>query len=168
MNTASRRNNTCSGSVSNACDQSTDARSVCWRRTAVRAPPVSRRNRSCRLSRISVERQRPDSRRGEFDGQRHAVEPATDLGHRLGVVVGDAEFGLGPAGAVAEQLDRLVGQRQRRHPPGHLAGDADRLATGRQQRQRGARAQQAGDQRRRWRRADARSCRARSASGDRG
>ncbi len=54
MNTASRRNSTRSGSVSSACDQSTEARKVCWRRTAVRAPPVNSRNRSCRLSRISV------------------------------------------------------------------------------------------------------------------
>ena len=53
-NTASRRNTTRSGSVSSMCDQSTDARRVCSRRTAVRAPPVSRRKRSCRLSRISV------------------------------------------------------------------------------------------------------------------
>ncbi|MDT5328320.1 MAG: hypothetical protein QOF25_5472, partial [Mycobacterium sp.] len=42
-----------SGSVSNAWDQSTEARNVCCRRTAVRAPPVSNRKRSCRLSRIS-------------------------------------------------------------------------------------------------------------------
>ena len=42
-----------SGSVSNACDQSTDARSVCCRRTAVRAPPVNSRKRSCRLPTIS-------------------------------------------------------------------------------------------------------------------
>ena len=53
-NTASRRNSTFSGSDNSACDQSTEARKVCWRRTAVRAPPVSRRNRSCRLSRIST------------------------------------------------------------------------------------------------------------------
>ena len=36
----------CSGSVNSACDQSTEARNVCWRRTAVRAPPVSSRKRS--------------------------------------------------------------------------------------------------------------------------
>jgi hypothetical protein len=54
MNTASLANKTRSGSVSSACDQSTEARNVCWRRTAARAPPVSSRKRSCRLSRISV------------------------------------------------------------------------------------------------------------------
>ena len=53
MNTANRRNRICSGSVSNACDQSTEARKVCWRRTAVREPPVRRRKRSRRPSRIS-------------------------------------------------------------------------------------------------------------------
>ena len=53
-NTASRRNRMRSVSVSNACDQSTEARNVCWRRTAVRAPPVNSRKRSCRLSMISV------------------------------------------------------------------------------------------------------------------
>ena len=53
-NTASRRNNTRSESVNSACDQSTEARKVCWRRTAVRAPPVNNRNRSCRPSRISA------------------------------------------------------------------------------------------------------------------
>ena len=55
-------------------------------------------------------RQCADPGRGKFDGQRKAVEPATDLGHGLGVVRGDTEFGLGPACAVAEQLDRFVGQ----------------------------------------------------------
>ena len=53
MKAANRRKRIRSGSVSSACDQSTEARNVCCRRTAVRAPPVSSRNRSCRLSRIS-------------------------------------------------------------------------------------------------------------------
>ena len=113
------------------------------------------------------QRQRPHPRRRQFDRQRHAVEAAADLGHRGGVVVGDGEVGPGPAGAVGEQLDRLVGQRQRRHPPAHLAGHPDRLTAGRQQRQRRA-AHPAGRRpARRWRRADARSCPAPSASGGR-
>ena len=53
MNAAKRRNRIRSGSVSSACDQSTDARNVCCRRTAVRAPPVRSRKRSCRLLTIS-------------------------------------------------------------------------------------------------------------------
>ena len=55
-------------------------------------------------------RQGPDPCRREFDGQGKAVEPAADLGHGLSVVGGDAKVGLGPAGALAEQLDCFVGQ----------------------------------------------------------
>ncbi|CEZ68686.1 Uncharacterised protein [Mycobacterium tuberculosis] len=40
-------------SVSSAYDQSIDARNVCWRCTVLRAPPVSRRNRSSKLLAIS-------------------------------------------------------------------------------------------------------------------
>ncbi len=32
--------------MNSSCDQSTEARRVCWRRTAVRAPPVSSRKRA--------------------------------------------------------------------------------------------------------------------------
>ncbi len=55
------------------------------------------------------QRQGPHPRRGEFDGQRHAVEPPADLAHRGGAVGGDGEVGPGQPGAVGEQLDRLVG-----------------------------------------------------------
>ena len=54
MNAANRRNSVRSPSESNACDQSTEARRVCCRRTAVRAPPVSSMKWSRRPSRISV------------------------------------------------------------------------------------------------------------------
>ena len=67
-----------------------------------------------------VERERPHPRGGQFDGQRHAVEATADLGDRVGVAVGDREVGPGSAGTVGEQLDGLVGQRQRRHLPIHL------------------------------------------------
>ena len=56
-----------------------------------------------------VQRQRPHPRGGQFDGQRHAVESAADLGDCLDVVVGDSEVGPDPASAVGEQLDSLVG-----------------------------------------------------------
>ena len=142
MNTASRRNRTRSGSVSSACDQSTEARNVCWRRTAVRAPPVSSRNRSCRLSRISSSdsartRAAASSMASGMPSRRRQISVTT-----VGVVVGDGEIGPGTAGAVAEQLDRLVGQRQRRHPPVHLTRHAERLATRRQHRHARAGAQQ--------------------------
>ena len=105
-NTASRRNNTRSGSVSSACDQSTEARRVCWRRTAVRAPPVSNRNRSCRPSRISASdsaRTRAaassiasgmPSRRRQISATAAALSSVT------------REIGPGTAGSVDEQLDR--------------------------------------------------------------
>ena len=65
-------------------DQSTVARSVWWRSTAVRRPPVSRRNRSSRRSAISRGVHRDDPRRGELDGQRDPVEAPADLGDRVG------------------------------------------------------------------------------------
>ncbi len=52
MNTVRRRDKMHSGLVSSACGQCTEARYVCWRRTAVRAPPVSSRKLSWRLSTI--------------------------------------------------------------------------------------------------------------------
>ena len=43
--------------------------------------------------------------------------------------------GPDPSSTIGEQIDRVVGQRQRWHHPGQLAGDADRLAARRQDRQ---------------------------------
>ena len=148
MNTASRRNKTRSGSVNSACDQSTEARSVCWRRTAVRAPPVNSRNRSCRLSTISASdnartRAAASSIASGMPSRRRQISR-----HRRGIVVGDGEIGPSTAGTVGEQLDGFVGQRQRRHPPAHLAGHPDRLTAGRQQRQPRQRRPQSNDQRR--------------------
>jgi hypothetical protein len=50
----------------------------------------------------------------------HAVEAPTNLNHRFGAVVVDGEICPRVARAIAEQLDRLVGQGQRRHLPDHL------------------------------------------------
>ena len=94
------------------------------------------------------QRQHPHPRRRQLDRQRHAVEAPADLRRGGRVVVGDFEGGPSKAGAVGEQLDRLVGQRQRRHPPAHLAGHPDRLTTGRHQRHRRAAAQQGNGERR--------------------
>ena len=81
-----------------------------------------------------IERKRPHPRSGQFDGQRHAVETAADLGDRFSVVVCDGEIGPGAASAVGEQLDSLVGKRQRGHLPIHLAGNQKWFAARRQNR----------------------------------
>lgn len=80
-----------------------------------------------------VERQRPHTRSGKFDGERHAVESSTYLRHRCGIVFRDSELRMRATGAVGEQLDCLVGHRQRWHHEGHLAGDPDRFTTRRQE-----------------------------------
>lgn len=54
------------------------------------------------------QRQRAHPGGRELDGQRHAVEPVTDLGYHGDVVVGDGEVGAGVAGPVREQLDGLI------------------------------------------------------------
>ena len=50
------------------------------------------------------------------------------------------------AGPIGEQLNRLVGQRQRRHPPTQLTGHPDRLTAGRKQCQPRRGTQQSDDQ----------------------
>jgi len=72
---------------------------------------------------------RPHPRRRQLDRQRHPIQAPTNLTHRRSVVVVDGEIGSSTASAVDKQLDRLVGQRQRRHPPAHLTRNADRLTT---------------------------------------
>jgi hypothetical protein len=49
-----------------------------------------------------VERRRPYPRGGQFDSQWHAVETTTDLGDRLGVVLGDREVWTCAPRAVGE------------------------------------------------------------------
>ena len=55
------------------------ARSVCWRGSAVRLPPVSSRKRSSSRAAISLGGQRAHPRRGQLDRERDAVQPAADL-----------------------------------------------------------------------------------------
>ena len=69
-------------------------------------------------------RERPHARRGQLDGQRNTVQTTADLRHRHRLRR-RSEVGPHPAGAVGEQLDRFVGQRQRRHPPSDLAGHTE-------------------------------------------
>ena len=98
---------------------------------------------------------------GELEREWHAVEPAADLGDRVGVVVGQRERVRGLRRPLAEQAHGLrlleVGgtdlraprrQRQRRHAPGRLAGDPQPLAAGGQHAHVRARAQQCVDERR--------------------
>ena len=86
-------------------------------------------------------RHRPETGRSELDGERDAVEVATDR-HDVGDVVGgDLEGQVGEAGSFGEQPDGVVGHggggfdvgvghRERRHPVHHFAGDAEALAAG--------------------------------------
>jgi hypothetical protein len=61
--------------------------------------------------------------------QRHAVKPLADFAHDVGVGAGDSEVGPGMLGTFGEQLDRLVGKRQRRkHPPPRHPSPADAVA----------------------------------------
>ena len=104
-----------------------------------------------------LEREGGDARRGQLDGQRHAVQAPADLLDRRLVVLAGAEARVG-GGALDEEA---AGLGQRRHPPDDLALAVQRLAA------RGhdahARARRAGGPRpgARRRRSRARSCRAR-------
>ena len=120
MNTDSRRKRVRSGSVNSACDQSTEAPRLCWRRTALRAPPVSNRKRSCRLSRISVnESARTRAAANSMASGMPSSRP--QISATSGFVGSDGEIRSHAPRAFGEQFDRLVVQGQRRHPPRDLA-----------------------------------------------
>ncbi len=79
--------------------------------------------------------------RGQFEGQRQAVELAADPDHRVDGVVVHGEAGAGRGGALREERDGGVRERplrsvagcghgERRDRPERLAGDAERLAAG--------------------------------------
>ena len=88
------------------------------------------------------QRHHPHSRRRELDPQGQTVQTSADFAHGSGVGGGDTGVGPSQPRAVDEELDRFVGERQRRHPPGQLAGHPDRRTAGSQNRQPGARAQE--------------------------
>ncbi len=96
-------------------------------------------------------------RRGELDRQRQAVEPAADLGHDRGVVIGQLEIGADTARPIDEELHRLEladpvsrdlpvdgRQAERRDRVDPLRPNAQRLSAGGQDRQSRALAQQPG------------------------
>ena len=113
-NTASRRNSTRSPAVSRSWLQSTVARRVCWRASAVRTPVVRTENRS--LTRVGqlggAEAGQPG--RGELQSERDAVQaPADDGDGRQRVGVHDEIRGGGQR-TVDEQLGG--GERPRPRP----------------------------------------------------
>ena len=85
-------------SVSNACDQSTEARKRLL--AAHRGARAAGQQPEPVVQAVDDlgQRQCPHPRRGQFDRQRHAVEALADLGHGGGVVVGDGEVGPEPGG----------------------------------------------------------------------
>ena len=141
-NTPSRSKTVRSRSSSSEYDQSTVARSVWWRSTAVRRPPVSSRNRSSSRPAISAGAHGDDARRRELDRERDAVEPAADLGDRArrrpraSVEVGASPRPLArrrdcTAALVDDRVDvRDVGGHGERPQRNHLlAVDGEALAT---------------------------------------
>ena len=125
-----------------------------------------------------LHRQRADPRRGQLDGQRHAVQGPAQPGHRLGVVAAQREAGPGrrrPARRTAAApragpgRPGTAGSRpgrhgQRRDPPDGLAAHPQRLPAGRDHPQRRAAGQQLLHQRRRTRPRRARRCPGRAAA----
>src|ERR1017187_3976901 len=58
--------------------------------------------------------ERAGARRGQFDGQRNAIQGPADGGHSLAVVLGEDETGARRRGPVREELDRVVSEQDRR------------------------------------------------------
>ncbi|MFD8764839.1 hypothetical protein ACFV03_38805 [Streptomyces mirabilis] len=82
---------------------------------------------------------------GEFEGERDAVEAAADGLH--GGAVGVVEGEPGEGGAVGEQGDRVVGDRQRVQGQYEFAGQSERFAAGDEDTQAGEGGQQGLDER---------------------
>ena len=91
-------------------------------------------------------RQQADPRRRQFNRQRDAIQPGTELHDGGRVRAGNGEAGLDRLSALGEQAHRLGlphllqvqaalhgWHGQRGHPPGGFAGDAQRLAAGDQE-----------------------------------
>ena len=75
------------------------------------------------------QRQGAHPRGRQLDRQRHPIKALTDLRDDGRTVIGHGEAGLSETCAVGEQLNRLVSNRQRRHPPRRFTGHPDRLTT---------------------------------------
>ena len=134
-------------SVSNACDQSTEARKVCCRRTAVREPPVSSRKRSCRLSTISVSdnartRAAASSIASGIPSRRRQISATAAA---LSSVM--AKSVLASRARSANSSIASSAQRQRGHLPHRFPRYAERLTAGGKHRQPRRATQQGSDQR---------------------
>ena len=124
--TESRRKSRRSSPLSRSWLHSIVARRVCWRVRAVRLPAARTSRLSPRRAAICSTERRRDARRGQLDGQRHAVQAPADLLDRRLVVLVGAEARVG-GGALDEQA---AGLGQRRHAPDDLALAVQRLAAG--------------------------------------
>ena len=112
--TLSRSRTICSFSCNRSYDQFTSARSVCWRSSATRLPPVSSLNRSCRRALICSDRQRAHARRRQFQRQRNAFEPGAQLGDGRRLVLRQREVRFLQPRAFHEQLHGIRAQESLR------------------------------------------------------
>ena len=150
-NTDSRRSSRWSASSSRSQLQSMSACSVCWRGTAVRRPPVRRRNRSPRPCAISaadrtLTRAAASSRASGMPSSRRQISTtgaavvASSRKEGSVVVARSTNSRTASVAATASgsswSSDR--GHRQRRHGEGRLARHAQRLAARREDVQRAA------------------------------
>ncbi len=103
---------------------STTARSVWWRGSAVRLPPVSSRNRSSEPGGDLLGGQRAQPGGGQLDGQRHAVERAGRSRRPA------------PASAPTAKPGRTAAARSAKQPHGRIAGGVGRVGAGRWQAER--------------------------------
>ena len=119
--TASRRSSARSGSVSRSWLQSSAARSVCWRGSAVPAAAGQQPEAVVQPRRDLLDRQRRDPRRRQLDRQRHAVQPRQICATAGRVLVGQRRSrGCAPARPLDEQPHR------RRTATASLAGTVAR------------------------------------------
>ena len=151
--TPSRSNRSFSLSDRRSYDHATSARSVCWRSSSTRPPPVKQREPVVQPLVDFLDRQRAHPRRRELQRERNALDPRAELGDGRRFALGQREAGLLQLRARHEQLDgfrarqRLdarggLGQRERQHRIDLLARDAQRFAARRDDPDVGRRAQQ--------------------------
>ena len=158
-----RRNSARSRPSSRSWLQSIIARSVCWRGSTSRLPPVSTRKRSIEpIAQLAwAQNLRPRSR--QLDCQRNAVEPPADVGHDRSVLVGQGET---RARRRAHDPTKSANPGFERSDEGtlvcRLAGEPQSLAARREDLDLRSTAQDEPRSRARRRRRSARSCRSTS------
>ena len=118
-----------SASSSRSQLQSTTARSVWCRGSAVRLPPVSSRNRSSSRSATCAGGHRPQPGRGQLDRQRHAVQRPADPTTAAASRRPAAKPGRTAAARSTQQPYRRVGERGRRVRARPAAAPAARPAS---------------------------------------